>query len=77
MDTNTHQGSSQLLSSEHKHQRPSWTSDPERDVCGSVESGYSSDGKLSWQLGIGPLVHVDGSSSQVNLPLYGDLGQAM
>lgn len=43
VDTNTHQGSSQLLSSEHKHQRPRRTSDSERDIYGSNESGYSSD----------------------------------
>ncbi|XP_075847941.1 uncharacterized protein LOC142860490 [Microtus pennsylvanicus] len=43
VDTNTHQGSSQLLSSEHKRRRPSWTLDSEHDVCGSAESGYCSD----------------------------------
>lgn len=43
VDTNTHQGSSQLLSSEHKRQRPSWTLYSELDTYGSAESGYGSD----------------------------------
>lgn len=77
VDTNTHQGSSQLLSSEHKRRRPSRTSDSICVPCGSAYYGYSSDSKWSWQLGMGPLVHRDDGSSQVNLPLYGDLAQAM
>ncbi|XP_057632785.1 NACHT, LRR and PYD domains-containing protein 1a-like [Chionomys nivalis] len=42
----THQGSSQLLSSEHKCRRPSWTLDSEHDICGSVESGFGSDSAI-------------------------------